>query len=145
MSGLKESLRGGRAGRGIVALSAILRNLSPSQQAFHIHNKSTLFNLMDVALSTLRDRVPSSAALEIFPPQPLLKDMKIIGLIFAGLVIISGPGKLDCIDLHIMAPNYLLAVPPARETTNRRLAWILTEYRTTSAILTLHIGAIIAS
>jgi hypothetical protein len=29
-------------------------------------------------------------------------------------------------------PDYLLAVPVAKGTTNRRLAWILNEYRGTS-------------
>jgi len=33
-------------------------------------------------------------------------------------------GKPERIDLHILAPDTLLPVPPVRETTNRRLAWI---------------------
>jgi hypothetical protein len=36
----------------------------------------------------------------------------------------------------------LSSCPPERGTTNRRLAWILTGYHTTSALLTLYIGVI---
>ena len=43
---------------------------------------------------------------------------------------------------HRAQPRLYLAVPPGRRTTNRRLAWILTGYRNTSGLLTLHIGDI---
>jgi hypothetical protein len=50
-------------------------------------------------------------------------------------------GKLARIDLHPIAPDYLLVIPFERGTANRRLAWILKEYRGHIANLTLHIGA----
>ena len=51
-------------------------------------------------------------------------------------------GKLVRIDLHLAPSDYLLAVPPARGTTNRRLAWIFSENERQGLFrnLTLHIG-----
>jgi len=45
-------------------------------------------------------------------------------------LIIFWFGKLTLIRFNPKPPDYLLAVPPERGTTNRRLAWILTGYRT---------------
>ncbi len=40
-------------------------------------------------------------------------------------------GKIVRIDLHLIQPDYFLAVTSERGTTNRRLVWILKEYRST--------------
>jgi predicted RNA-binding Zn-ribbon protein involved in translation (DUF1610 family) len=60
------------------------------------------------------------------------------------LVLIPSGARASphCGQPQLNTPDYLLAVPPARETTNRRLAWILTGYLNTRVILTLHIGDI---
>jgi hypothetical protein len=60
-----------------------------------------------------------------------LEDMEIISAIFADTGISEGFGKLALIEPPPNPPDYLLAVPPKRGTTNRRLAWILTGYRGT--------------
>jgi hypothetical protein len=57
--------------------------------------------------------------------------MEIISAIFKAEVINAGFGKLDCIDLNFLTADYLFGIPPKRGTTNRRLAWILKEYRIT--------------
>jgi len=57
--------------------------------------------------------------------------MQIISAILQGEVITAGFGKLSLIGSPLRLPqDYLLAVPLEKGTTDRRLAWILTGYRT---------------
>jgi hypothetical protein len=71
-----------------------------------------------------------------------IEDMHIIYASFADSVIRESSGKLVRIDLHLITPDYLLAVPPAQEAANRGVVWILKVYHTIWAILTLNIGVI---
>jgi hypothetical protein len=58
------------------------------------------------------------------------------------LLISFDSGKIALIELTSKPPDLLLAVPPDRETTKRRLAWIIEITPGALANLTLHIGDI---
>ena len=71
--------------------------------------------------------LPVSPAGEVLSsPQVPVQDNETKAGIFPGKVIIVDHGKLVRIYPHPITPDYLLAVPPKRGTTNRRLVWILT-------------------
>jgi len=74
-------------------------------------------------------------------PQNTIENMETISAIFTSQTICAQFGKVSLINHpHKLAHRLLTCSPTGWETTNSRLAWILTGYRTTLAILTLHIG-----